>query len=259
MAIGPILGGIGGLLAGGSSLLSGIFGGGGTGGMEDAIQQAAQLQYQAAMAAIAEQRRALTEARQYEQPFYAAGTGALGQYQNMLGLGQPGYDPTKALQATPGYQWMLGQGVEALNRGGAASGLMGSGAQYRGLMNYGQNLATAKAYDPYMNRLQGLLGTGQNAAALQGGYGMQAAGNIGNLLTQGAGAQAQGLEQSAMANYLGQQNQWNRIMGGMGIMTGTLSNPMFTNALGSLWGGGGGGTSFDPYAIGPYTGGSIYS
>jgi hypothetical protein len=237
MGIGPVLGGIGGLMAGGSSLLSGLFGGGGSGNLSDAIEQASQLEYQAQMAAINEMRQELAQARQYEQPFYTAGTGALGQFQNMLGLGTPGYDATAALSATPGYQFMLGQGVNALDRSAAAKGMLTSGAAGKGLMNFGQNLALTKAYAPYMSNLQSLIGGGQNAAALQGGWGLSTGQNIGNLLTQSGQTQANAVEQVAMANMLGGQQNWNRAMGGLGIISGTLSNPSFTNALSNMWGG----------------------
>jgi hypothetical protein len=249
MGIGAILGGLGGLIGGGSSLLSGLFGGGSTSGLEDALTHSAQLQFQAQEDAIRQQQQALAEARQYMQPYYQAGTQGLGQYMNMLGLGAQGtgYDPSAWLSQTPGYNWMLGQGVSAMDKSAAARGLLGSGAEYKGLMNYGQNLAMNKAYAPYMSSLQGLGAQGQNAAALQGSQGLGVASNISNLTMQGAQTQSDLAQQMAMANMLGSQQNWNRTMGGLGIMSGTLMNPMFTNALGNMWGGGGGGTPSSSY------------
>jgi hypothetical protein len=263
MAIGPILGGVGALLGGGSSLLSGLFGGkSSSSGMEDAINQAGKYQYMASQQALQAQQDALERARTDMAPFLQAGRTGLGQYMNMLGLGSQGtgYDPTAWLQKTPGYQWMMGQGVNALDRSAAAGGLLKSGAQYRGLMDYGQNLATTKAYDPYMNRLSGLGTMGQQAAGMQGGWGLGAASNMSNLLMQQGQNQANSAEQLGMANLLGSQQNWNKAMGGLGIIQGTLQNPMFSNALGKLWNRGmGSGLSFDPYSVGQYQGGSIYS
>ena len=239
MAIGPLLGGIGGLIGGGASLLSGLFGGGGSSmsGLEDAINTASQRQYMADQQAIQAQQQALQEARGYEQPFYTAGRQGLGQYMNMLGLGPQGtgYDATAWLQKTPGYQWTLGQGVNALDRSAAASGLLKSGAQYKGLMNYGEGLATNMAYAPYMSALADLTNKGWGAASLMGGQGIQTAGNVGNILMNQGQSQANAAEQIGLANLLGQQQNWNRMMGGMGAINTTLSNPQFTNALGGLW------------------------
>jgi hypothetical protein len=184
----------------------------------EAANNAAQLQYQASQNAIAAQQQATAEARGYMSPFYKAGTNALNLYGGLLNI--PGFksvDPTETLRATPGYDWQMGQGTNALERGAAARGGLYSGAQMKGLEKYGQGLAD-QTYNNYLNRVSGMVTSGQNAAALQGGYGMQAAPQIGNYLTQGANAQAQGLYNSYNANQSAYQNNMGNIMGGVGAM-----------------------------------------
>lgn len=65
-------------------------------------------------------------------------------------------------QATPGYQFRLGEGVRAIDRGAAARGMLDSGSRLRALMSYGQNVA-ADEYQNYLNRLFNLAGFGQQA------------------------------------------------------------------------------------------------
>lgn len=209
-------GAVGGIIGG----LGSLFGGGG----DDSALQAAQLQYQATMAAIAEQKRALTEARGYMAPYYAAGTNALAQYGGELNL--PGFapkDPTAALRATPGYDFTMQQGVNARDRSAAARGMLGSGAQQKGLTAYGQGLGD-QTYNNYLNRIGGMMTSGQNAAALQGGYGMTAAPQIGNYLQQGAAAQGQGLIGAYNARQSSYGNLMNNVMGGLGSLGYGLQN-----------------------------------
>lgn len=100
------------------------------------------------------------------------------QYQQQLQ--QLMADPS-SIQGTPGYQFRLGQGVNALDRSAAAKGMLHSGNQLYDLENYAQGLASTE-YDNQLNRLMTLSGatTGSPAAAgqalMQGvgsGYNMQ--------------------------------------------------------------------------------------
>lgn len=125
--------------------------------------------------------------------------------------------PTAAqAQATPGYQFTLDQGLKSTQNSAAARGLATSGAALKGASAYSTGLADSTYNDVYnralstfntnyssaannVNRLQGLVSGGQNAAATNGSLGAAAAGNIGNTLMSGANAQAAGTIGSANA------------------------------------------------------------
>jgi hypothetical protein len=125
--------------------------------------------------------------------------------------------PTEAqAQSTPGYQFTLNQGLKSLQNSAAARGLGTSGAALKGASTYATGLADSTYNDVYnralqtfntnyssaannVNRLSGLVSSGQNAAATNGSLGAAAAGNIGNTLMSGANATASGTVGSANA------------------------------------------------------------
>jgi hypothetical protein len=125
--------------------------------------------------------------------------------------------PTEAqAQSTPGYQFTLNQGLKSVQNSAAARGLGTSGAALKGASTYATGLADSTYNDVYnralqtfntnyssaannVNRLSGIVGNGQNAAATNGSLGAAAAGNIGNTLTSGANATAAGTVGSANA------------------------------------------------------------
>ncbi|WLE58395.1 hypothetical protein GIY62_14795 [Burkholderia plantarii] len=136
--------------------------------------------------------------------------------------------PTAAqAQATPGYQFTLGQGLKAVQSSAAARGLGTSGAALKGASTYATGLADSTYNDVFnralstyntnfntaqgvfntnynsaannVNRLSGIVSNGQNAAATNGSLGAATASNIGNTLTSGANAAAAGTVGSANA------------------------------------------------------------
>ncbi|WP_333980392.1 hypothetical protein [Burkholderia orbicola] len=142
--------------------------------------------------------------------------------------------PTAAqAQSTPGYQFTLDQGLKSVQNSAAARGLGASGAALKGAASYATGLADSTYNDVFnralstynsnfgkaqnvfqtnynsaannVNRLSGLVGNGQNAAATNGSLGAAAAGNIGNTLMSGANAQAAGVvgSSNALSNALG--------------------------------------------------------
>jgi hypothetical protein len=118
--------------------------------------------------------------------------------------------PTAAeAQATPGYQFTQTQGLKAVQNSAAARGLGVSGAAMKGAASYATGLADSTYNDVFnralqtfntnyssaannVNRLQSIVGNGQNAAATNGSLGAAAIGNIGNTLMSGANASAAG-------------------------------------------------------------------
>lgn len=118
--------------------------------------------------------------------------------------------PTAAeAEASPGYQFTLQQGLKATQNSAAARGLGTSGAALKGASTYATGLADSTYNDVYqralntyktnygaasdnVNRLTGIVGSGQNAAGGMGALGAQTSANIGNTITSGANAQAAG-------------------------------------------------------------------
>ena len=162
----------------------------------------------------------------YLSPYLSQGTNALNAYAGLLGL--PGasttYNPAQYLQSTPGYQWQLQQGQNALDASAASRGNLLSGPQRQATQQYGQNYAS-NYYQQLMNQLQGLSQQGQQAGGTMGNWQMTGANELANLemgmgqnaqntMATGAMAQYQGSQQrnqNAMQNYLG--------LAGMGIST----------------------------------------
>lgn len=149
--------------------------------------------------------------------------------------------PTAAqAQATPGYQFTQTQGLKAVQNSAAARGLGVSGAAMKGAASYATGLADSTYNDVFnralqtfntnyssaannVNRLQSVVGNGQNAAATNGSLGASAMGNIGNTLTSGANAQAAGMIGSA-----------NALSNGLnGISNGVTSYALLSNNAGS--------------------------
>lgn len=117
-------------------------------------------------------------------PYATAGQAALNRLLGALGL--PGGETPEGglnalLASTPGYQFRLDQGTEALNRRANAGGNLYSGAQGKALVGYGQDLAS-DYWSNYLNELGGLTGAGQNAAMQGSGIMGEFAGSRANAL-----------------------------------------------------------------------------
>ena len=181
-----------------------------------AAQSAAQTQANAANYAANLQQQQFATNQANLSPYMSIGTAALpqllqslgyqGQYGangNLTGLSGQGFqfNPSNLAQ-TPGYQFTLQQGLNAVNNATSATGQTGSGAQAKGLANYATGLAQNTYNQQYKNALTtyqqnastlgSLLSTGQNAAAGLGSMGMQNAQSVGNTLQGGANATAAG-------------------------------------------------------------------
>jgi len=202
-----------------------------------AITSAANTQAAAANNAAALQNAQFQQTQQNLAPYMSIGTAALPQLLKSLGYeGQYGangqltgmsgqgfqFNPSN-LEQTPGYQFTLQQGLNAVNNATSATGQTGSGAQAKGLANYATGLAQNTYNQQYQNALTtyqqnasilgSLLSTGQNAAAGIGSMGMQNAQSVGNTLMSGANATAAGQVAAGSA----QTNALNSLMGlGMG-------------------------------------------
>ena len=227
----------------------------------DAAESAAQSSQDASMYATDLQRQMYEEDVARQQPWLQAGENALaqltagtaagGQYMQPFGMEQ--------FQADPGYDFRMSEGVNALDRSAASRGMLLSGAQLKGVQEYGQN-----AYNRYntdignqYNRLASLAGVGQTATGALQQAGSQYSSNVGNLAmqnaaTQGNAALATGQANASMyqgiGNTLGQaaQSYW-------GAPTSSTIAPASSyNAMSTAptWGTT---TSYDPWSSSNYS------
>jgi len=192
-----------------------------------ASQNAAATQAASADRATALQREMYYQSRtdqlnQYEQgredvaPWRTAGVGALGTLQNELG-NYAGYvkDPSTYTQS-PGYDWLVQQGVNTIDRGASATGKLDSGQRSKDLMAYGQGMASQdygnflSRYSNLLNKYSGIAGTGmdasqqmsasgQNMANQMGQYGQNYANQAGSNMMSGGNAIAGGMINAANA------------------------------------------------------------
>lgn len=113
------------------------------------------------------------------------------------------FDPTAMLRATPGYQWNVSQGQDAILNRASALGGVNSGATLKALSDYTSNQAD-NTYNQYMQNLYGLSNTGANTALSQAGIGAGVGQSIGNNIMGIGNVQA-----------AGQVGQANALTGGM--------------------------------------------
>jgi hypothetical protein len=147
---------------------------------------------------------------------------------------------------TPGYDFRLNQGQDAIEASAAARGGLYSGAAMRDALTFGQDYASSE-YNNFLNRLAGRADTGMAAAGMSGQASQTAAGNMSNALGNIGNAQAAGAIGQANAWTGGLQNLaglWNYqrnlnpAAGGGGINTGAnnWANPLFGGpGLGNLF------------------------
>lgn len=154
-----------------------------TGGGDGASQQA-----NAAAGANAQIASEFNTVNQNAQPYVQAGASAVNQLSNQMSALNTPFSAAQ-FQQSPGYQFSLQQGQQAIQNSSAAQGGLVSGAQMAALNNYSQNTANneyQQAFNNYQtqttnsyNRLAGLANIGQQANAGVGGMGMNAANQMG--------------------------------------------------------------------------------
>ncbi len=153
------------------------------------------------------QRDAANQANNTQRQMYDQTRSDLGGYRdiggsaasalgNFYGLGGTSPDYQKILSGLPGYQFQMQSGTKAVDQNLAARGLLQSGAAGKALTQYGQGLGQSYA-GQYAAGLSGLAGMGENAAAMTGTAGANAAGNISANQTYAGNATGQGYINSA--------------------------------------------------------------
>lgn len=248
---------LGGAVLGGSALNAGASKGAAN-VQAQAAQQAAQLQY-----SMYQQ----TAARL--QPWVSTGQAANQQLGGLLGLsgyqasGAGGmgtgslvtpFQPTMAqLSQTPGYQFTMQQGLEAVQNQAAGAGQGGgllpggggisvSGPEGKGLVNYAENLASTtyqQQFNNYWNQLSsiynmvsGVSGQGASAAAGVGQAGQATAQGMSNALQTGAAATAAGITGAASSLTSPAMN-----IASIGLMNQLTQSQSPSGAQGGMWGG----------------------
>lgn len=164
-------------------------------------------------------------------------SGANDYLQQALGLGQNLVQQAgTTYQQSPGYQFTLDQGLQAIDRGNAAHGNLASGQSNLDYANYATGLAN-KDYGDWFNRLSSASGTEtsalDNLANLSTGTAnskVGIAGDVAGGLTSSNNEIASGQE----ANAASWGNLGKAIMGGLGTLAGRVN---FSPTAGFSYGG----------------------
>ena len=140
----------------------------------------------------------------YVNPSIPPKTGGYQTPQENPGGVEGGYN----FMTDPGYEFRVGEGTRAIERGAAARGGLLSGGTGRALQRYGQDYASNEYTNVY-NRIANIAGLGQVSAGQSGQYAMYAGQGMGTAAAQGAQASAYGQQASGnawanAANQIGQ-------------------------------------------------------
>jgi len=164
-----------------------------------AAKSAGDTQAAATDRATAAQERMFKKQVELQEPFRKVGVNALPE---LVAASQ--YDPftLDKFQADPGYAFRLKEGLKALDRSAAARGGLLSGAQLRGITEYGQELGSQEftnAFNRYqaerqarLNPLQSLAGMAQTSANTLTGAAGDLGRSIGSNIIGGGAARASG-------------------------------------------------------------------
>lgn len=239
------------------SLISGLFGLGAAARQSKADKQAAGTVQAAGAQAQGNTEKAVTQSQAELSPYISTGSQAMqslgGAMQGALSGQGPlaSYTgsftaPTAAeAEATPGYQFQMQQGTEALENSAAARGGLLSAGTGKQLEQYGQGLASTNYQQVYnnamqqyqqqylqfqnnqsnlYNRLSGLAGTGLGATQTSVGANMQGAGLYGQQGQLAASQQAGYQAQAGGAQAIGMAGFGNSIGNAMGMYGGSTGS-----------------------------------
>lgn len=125
------------------------------------------------------------------------------------GTGQQGQDRYGGFYASPGYQFRLDQGMNALNANAATRGSLQSGSTLRALQRHGQDYASSE-FNNYVNQLFNVAGYGQTSTGQGNALASNYANNVSNNNLTAAQARA--------SSYGTQANTWQNALGSIGGM-----------------------------------------
>lgn len=182
--------------------ISGAIGGSALLGASSA-KSAAKAQSQSADAQVALQREIYDDTTARFAPYLKAGGTGLEAYMHELGLGAAPANYA-GFQKTPGYDFQMQQGTDAVNALAGARGGLHSGRTMQDLTSFGQGLANQE-YGNHLTRLAGITDMGAGAAGNQATAGNAFAANASNALAQKGNATSAGIAgmNSAIQNGIG--------------------------------------------------------
>lgn len=234
--------GIGSLIGGVASGIGGLFG-------SSAASKAAEEQAATQRQALALQQQMFQQTQQNLSPYMAYGQQAMGNLSAALPYLTSSFNPTMAqLEATPGYQFTLDQGLKSTQNSFAAQGLGSSGAALKGAAQYASGLASQTYQQQFQNdwaqktNIFNMLNTGvnqgQSAAAGLSSAGQGMANSASNIYSNIGNALASGTLGSAQSLIGGLQGVGNSLMmynmlGGGGGSSGSIGNML--NFPGLSW------------------------
>jgi len=168
----------------------------------DAASNASDAQSQAAAQAGQQQLAMYNQSRADLLPYRETGNQALFALSDLYGVprpdGQGGYTTGRGFEGTPGYQFQMQEGINAIDRSASSRGRLNSGATQRAAERYGSGLA-ANEFNNYANRLASIANVGQTATSNTASLGANAAGAYGNAVMAGGQARASGYTNQAGA------------------------------------------------------------
>lgn len=197
MPIGAIIGGVASI---GGALIS-----------ANASSNAADAQKDAADKAAATTLQMYRTTRKDLKPYSMIGLGAGRTLAGLYGLtpGSTAFGDREmaAFQNSPDYKIAFDEAMRGVNSHAAASGMLKSGNTLRALQDRASDLGTMKLQS-YADRLQSMMGMGENAAAKTGSAAMSTGGSLANLALAAGEAQASGA--------IGQGNIWSGLLSNLG-------------------------------------------
>ena len=190
------------------------------------------------------QRQLYDEQVARQEPFRQSGLQSQNRLNELMGLGANTGSglygkyardfSMQDFQASPDYNFVLGENLEALDRQAAARGGLISGGALKASQRYGQQLASQEfdnAFNRYqinranqLNPLQAMAGQGQTSAAQLGNVGQSYASNLANAgqnYANQAGAAYGAAGQAQASGYMGMANA---ASGGLGQYLNYQSN-----------------------------------
>lgn len=167
------------------------------------------------------------ETKPYYQPYIDAGNQAVGgvqqQFQQLINNPNELYKRFgQGFQQSPGYQWQLGQGEQAINNAMASQGMAGSPQHGQFAGQLAGNLANQDFYK-YIQNVMGLYGSGLSGEQGIARQGQEASQNYANLLgnvSAGKGEYAYG---GKAGQNQAQSQDWSNIFGGLGSLATLLT------------------------------------
>ncbi|HZP76575.1 MAG TPA: hypothetical protein VFB45_10565 [Pseudolabrys sp.] len=161
---------------------------------------------------------------------YNTGQQGVNAYADALGLNGAAGNAraVSAFQNNPGFQAQLDTGLQAVDRGAAARGMLSSGNTLAAEQKYGTGLAD-QSWQQYLNSFsplttlagQGAQGIGSTASA-QAGTNYNAGQSLANYGWQQQTGIGDANAAADLANYNASQNQWNALMNGASLGASVL-------------------------------------